>query len=164
LKSLSVKERQVLVAEWGATGSAWSKCLSLIAEAWAAGSLSAGSQSVFFNDVQGLFTYNGDWGVLDKASLLGDAWPTTDLVVEQLRCSDCLKKIEGELAVWIAEFVSKGYLDKWAWSIELCTATYEAARREVRNSCGGRAEATVFLANPGGIREFVQWRAHSRRW
>ena len=98
MKTLTKASKLKLVAAWQAEGSPWSKSLAAVADAWAKGILA--SDSVAHNEwkgTQGLFTWNGKFGVLDKVAILGEAWPSVEEVVAVLKMGDHLAELTAEV-------------------------------------------------------------------
>ena len=129
LKELPQSDKQKLVAMWMETKTPWCIALSEIAGAWATNTLNSAADKLFFRGTEGLFTYNGDWGVLDREALLGPQWPPLQDVVDTLRCSDVFELIARRICALIDDVKQTSPLKHWAWSIELCTETYTQAQQ-----------------------------------
>ena len=75
-----------LVQWWREIPSIAAAELFFVAEAWAAGELaSCGEGGKFWKGCQALFTWSGEFGLLDKEAILGNEWPRVDTVLQVLK-------------------------------------------------------------------------------
>ena len=134
MKIMSRKNKLKLVAAWEEEGGSWARSLAAVAKAWAAGELS--TESLGQNEwkgTQGLFTWNGEFGLLDKEAILGNAWPPLGDVVAVLKMGDHLAELTAKVKERIAYWEMHHHLDKWCWALELCEERYEQARSRCRS-------------------------------
>ena len=73
LRGMTPKDKTNLVKEWMHEGMSHARLLKHVAEAWACGDWSGQFEGHFkWRGTQGLFTWAGGWGLLDKQQILGD--------------------------------------------------------------------------------------------
>ena len=93
LKALTRRDKVKLVEAWLLEGSTTAEYMRKFAEAWATGDLLGKVEAKMWTGQQGLFTWNGDWGVLNKDCILGDEWPPVEEVVAILKMGNYLQEL-----------------------------------------------------------------------
>ena len=80
---------------------------------------------------QSLMTWNGDWGLVDPASVsdVGDDWRK---MIRQLSDLRQTKDLWQEFRAFVDGLVLQFYLVDWAVSLELCMETWEKDRQKIR--------------------------------
>ena len=81
---------------------------------------------------QGLFTWNGEFGLLDKEAILGESWPPVGEGLAVLKMGDHLAELTAKVKERIDNWEKHHHLDKWCWAFELCEERYEQARSRTR--------------------------------
>ena len=81
----------------------------------------------------GLFTWQGEFGLLNKAEILGEQWPPAEDVVAILKIGDHIRAEIVQMEAFVAELKKNHHLDKYAWSFELNEERYEHARSVSRS-------------------------------
>ena len=133
LRSLGQQHRSELINMWSATGDTRAAKFKEIAENWASGCLLVGQDSRYWKGLQGLFTWQGEFGLLKKEEILGDAWPEAEDVVAILKIGDHIRNEINEMERFVAHLKENHHLEKYAWSFELNQERYEQARSVSRS-------------------------------
>ena len=131
-----------LVREFVSDGGQRVADLQQLAMMWAAGELTSMPSAKKFVGIQNLFTWNGSFGLLDKESLLGDAWPPVREVTRVIKMSETVLWLVKEINEFVDKLKLHKRLDKFAWAVELCEDTYERRRRLSRPPSDDRSEAS----------------------
>ena len=114
--------------QWILEGTYNSKELRLIASAWANDELHVEFQKGYWKGDCGLFTWQGEFGLLDKVSILGEDWPDVPTVLAVLNMGGHLQDVLDNMEAFLERLTKDNHLVKHAWCIELNTERYEHAR------------------------------------
>ena len=145
-RKLSIACRKRLVEAWLSEGSPEAKYLRLVAESWASDTLFADDPGSW-HGVQGLFTWQGDFGVMDKEHILGNEWPSVAEVVERLQEHDSVNAVVEGTKSLIADLQQKHHLKSFCWAVELCDDTYRAAS----SLCRSPGAMQTHAPSPSGL-------------
>ena len=135
LRHMNFVDRHELVLKWLESDDPHARVLENFARQWADPDrekvwVAEPVKERAFRSAQVLLTWQGPFGEFDKEQLVGPEWPSSDELVTVLRSGHHCDDMERQLKVRIVEWAQQFGVRYWAYSIELCTGTWEQARAQ----------------------------------
>ena len=138
VKEMTPGERRSVVKLFLDKGCRLSRRYADVATAWAAGNL-LDTAKPFLKEGSALLTWQGDFGVIAKESVLGDSWPSCSAVASILSRHIAIDPVKKGVESLMQDLLQRRSLSKFAWTIELCEKTYEDMKETALGGTDGEA-------------------------
>ena len=127
LNNISDKRRKDIVSIFTKQDTPLSRKYEVLATAWAQGDMLAESFQ-WIKKQSVLLTYQGDYGLVPKQEVLGEAWPSISDAAAILAKSERIDLLHTAMDALLADLFQKRSLKHYAYCIELCEESYSSMR------------------------------------